>query len=57
VVEPERRQREARRLVIGRSDAGRLLTLVVEETIEPTAWLLVTGWESTLAEHMILERS
>lgn len=50
---PERRQREARRLLIGRSDAGRLLTLVIEET----TWLLVTGWESTPAERMILERS
>jgi hypothetical protein len=54
---PERRQREARRLLIGRSDAGRLLTLVIEETIEPTTWLLITGWESTPAERMILERS
>lgn len=52
----ERRQRETRRLLIGRSDAGRLLTLVIEETIEPTTWLLITGWESTPAERMILER-
>jgi hypothetical protein len=53
----ERRQREARRLLIGRDDAGRTLTLVIEETIEPTTWLLVTGWESTRAERMILEKS
>lgn len=53
----ERRQREMRRLLIGRSDAGRFLTLVIEETIEPTTWLIVTGWESTSAERMILERS
>jgi uncharacterized DUF497 family protein len=53
----ERRQREERRLLIGRSDGGRLLTLVIEETLEPTAWLIVTGWESTLAERMILEKS
>jgi hypothetical protein len=53
----ERLQRETRRLLIGRSDAGRLLTLVIEETIEPTTWLLVTGWNSTHAERMILERS
>lgn len=54
---PERLQREARRLLIGRNDAGRLLTLVIEETIEPTTWLLITGWESTSAERMILEKS
>jgi hypothetical protein len=53
----KRRQREVRRLLIGRSDVGRFLTLVIEETIEPTTWLIVTGWESTSAERMILERS
>jgi hypothetical protein len=30
---------------------------VIEETVEPTTWLLVTGWESTPAERMILEKS
>lgn len=53
----ERPQRDVRRLLIGRTDAGRILTLVIEETIEPTAWLLVTGWDSTRAERMIMERS
>lgn len=52
-----RRQRETRRLLVGRSDGGRRLTLVIEETVEPTTWLLVTGWESTPAERMILEKS
>jgi hypothetical protein len=32
-----------RRLLIGRTDGGRALTLVVEQTIEPTSWLVVTG--------------
>jgi hypothetical protein len=54
---PERPQRDARRLLIGRTDAGRILTLVIEETIDPTTWLLITGWESTRAERMILDRS
>ena len=53
----ERHQQEGRRLLIGRSDGGRYLTLVIEETIEPTTWLIVTGWESTPAERMILEKS
>jgi hypothetical protein len=52
-----RSQRELRRLLIGRSDGGRRLTLVIEETVEPTTWLLVTGWASTPAERMILEKS
>lgn len=53
----QRRQRQVRRLLIGRSDGGRPVTLVIEETIEPTTWLLVTGWDATAAERMILERS
>ncbi len=53
----ERRQLDARRLVIGQSDANRVLTLVIEETIEPATWLLITGWDSTPAERKILERS
>jgi len=54
---PERRQGDARRLLIGESDANRVLTLVIEETVEPTTWLLVTGWDSTPAERKILEKS
>jgi hypothetical protein len=44
-----------RLLLIGRSDGGRALTLVIERTAEPTTWLIVTGWESTQAERKILE--
>lgn len=44
-----------RLLLIGRTDGGRLLTLVIERTVEPTTWLIVTGWSSTEAERKILE--
>lgn len=54
---PERPQTQSRRLLVGRSDANRPLTLVIERTVEPTTWLLVTGWGSTRAERRILERS
>jgi uncharacterized DUF497 family protein len=54
---PERRQPDTRRLLIGQSDANRVLTLVIEETVEPTAWLLITGWDSTPAERKMLGRS
>jgi hypothetical protein len=40
--------------VIGRTHGGRHLTLVIEATLEPTTWMLVTGWESTAAERRIL---
>jgi len=54
---PERRQSDTRRLLIGQSDANRVLTLVIEGTVEPTTWLLITGWDSTPAERKILGRS
>ena len=45
----------ARRLVVGQTDGGRSLTLVVERTIEPTTWVVVTGWEATRAERRLLD--
>lgn len=44
----------ARRLVIGRTDGGRSLTLVVERTSEPATWLIVTGWDATDRERKLL---
>lgn len=57
VRNPRRRgqPRLARRLLIGRTDGGRVLTLVVERTREPTTWLLVTGWEAATRERKILD--
>lgn len=43
-----------RLLLIGRTDGGRALTLVLERTIDPTSWLIVTGWEATDRERRIL---
>jgi hypothetical protein len=31
-----------------------VLTLVIEETVDPTTWLIVTGWSATEAERRIL---
>lgn len=45
-----------RRLLIGRTDGGRALTLVVEQTSDPTTWLIVTGWAATETERKILAR-
>jgi len=44
-----------RRLLVGRTNGGRVLTLVIEATIEPTTWVIVTGWEATASERKILE--
>jgi hypothetical protein len=52
-----RRQHEpgSRRLLIGRTDGGRCRTLVIERTVEPTTWLVITGWDSTDVERKFLE--
>jgi len=34
----------------------RILTLVIEQTLEPTTWLIVTGWIATEVERRVLER-
>lgn len=39
---------------MGLTDGGRALTLVVERTIEPTSWLVVTGWTATKDERRML---
>ena len=44
----------SRRLLIGRTNGGRFLTLVIEQTVEPTTWLTITGWESTEIERKLL---
>lgn len=43
-------------LLIGTTSTGRVLTLVLERTVEPTTWLIVTGWTSTKAERKLLDR-
>jgi hypothetical protein len=43
-----------RRLLIGRTDGGRTLTLVIEQTLDPTTWLIVTGWDSSPRERKLL---
>jgi hypothetical protein len=45
-----------RRLLIGLTDGGRALTIVIEPTVDPTTWLIVTGWSSTAVERNLLER-
>jgi hypothetical protein len=51
-----RPQPRARRALIGRTDGGRALTLMIEETLEPTSWLIITGWNSTDRERKMLTR-
>lgn len=48
------RGREGRRLIVGRTNGGRVLTLVIERTADPTNWLVVTGWDSANHERRMI---
>jgi hypothetical protein len=49
------RERGGRRLLlVGLTDGGRALTLVIERTADPTTWLIVTRWSSTATERKLL---
>jgi len=45
-----RRTLESRRILIGHTNGGRTLTLIVERAMDPTTWLIVTGWTATSDE-------
>jgi hypothetical protein len=46
---------ERRRIyLIGFTDGGRAVTLVIEETPDPTTWMIVTGWAANKREREIL---
>jgi len=47
-------QEDERLLLIGHTDGGRALTLVIERTVDPTSWLIVTGWTATERERRII---
>lgn len=42
----ERGPTRKRHLLVGRTNGGRALTVVVEATFDSTAWVIVTAWEN-----------
>lgn len=42
-----------RLFLFGRTNGGRYLTLVIEPTHDPTTWVIVTGWDSTLRQRKL----
>lgn len=56
-VRNPRASRGGRMLLVGLTDGGRALTLVIERTADPTTWLIVTGWSATVTERKLLEGS
>jgi uncharacterized DUF497 family protein len=54
VRNPHKTPSGKRRLLIGRTDGGRVLTLVIEQTVDPTTWLIITGRDSSPRERKLL---
>jgi hypothetical protein len=44
-----------RQMLIGRTDGGRVLTLVIEPTFDPNSWVIVTGWTASPRERKVLD--
>jgi hypothetical protein len=57
VVIRNKRQRAASHRMIGRTDAGRLLTILIREASdEPGLWDVITGWEASEGERTMYGR-
>jgi hypothetical protein len=51
----EPRREGNRIMLIGRTDGGRVLTLVIERTLDPNSWEIVTGWTASPRERKVLD--
>ena len=55
--DPRAPRSEADRLMlIGQTDGGRVLALVIERTPDPNSWEIVTGWTASPRERKVLGR-
>jgi uncharacterized DUF497 family protein len=50
------RNEAGRFTLIGRTDGGRVLTLIIERTPDPNSWAIVTGWTASPRERKVLLR-
>jgi hypothetical protein len=56
VRNPRGRGREnSRFMLVGLTDGGRALTLVVERTLDPDSWAIVTGWTASPRERKVID--
>jgi uncharacterized DUF497 family protein len=46
---------DRRRMLIGQTDGGRVLTLVIERTPDPNSWEIVTGWTASPLQRKVLD--
>jgi hypothetical protein len=45
----------SRLLLVGQTDGGRVLTLVIERTLDPNSWEIVTGWTASPRERKVID--
>jgi uncharacterized DUF497 family protein len=44
-----------RLMLIGQTDGGRVLTIIIEGTRDPNSWEIVTGWTASPRERKVLD--
>jgi hypothetical protein len=56
VLLKNKRHRAASHRLVGKTDSGRLLTLLVKESRDTGIWEVVNGWDSSKGERTLFER-
>jgi len=56
IVVPNRRERRAPLLIVGRDSGGACISIPIEPTRDPLIWRPVTAWPSKDSERQQLER-
>ena len=51
-----KKHRAATHRLVGRTDAGRLLTLLVREAEDTGTWKVLNGWDASRGEMTLFER-
>jgi uncharacterized DUF497 family protein len=42
-------------MLIGQTNGGKVLTLVIERTPDPNSWVIVTGWTASPRERKVID--
>ena len=57
VIAQNRKKRSTRHLLIGSTHGGRILTVPLAQTADPSAWRPVTAFPATRAQQQVLKRA
>jgi hypothetical protein len=56
IVVPNRRERRAPFLIVGKDSSGACISIPIEPTLDPMVWRPVTAWPAKKGERQQLER-